>query len=169
MAVFQGGSGDAHLISVQAGTCSEAGKAEGAPMRLASCGLQMADIWSCGIILYAMLFGRYPFNARERDYAKKIVRAQYVVPEDIPVSSECVDLLTRVLVADSNARLSMEDIKMHAWFIQDLPQDALDMNDFYLQVPQYLDMVAALLTPVPLILADDEQPATEPAPQAFLF
>ncbi|KAK9915501.1 hypothetical protein WJX75_000010 [Coccomyxa subellipsoidea] len=103
---------------------------------------KMADIWSCGIILYAMLFGRYPFNARERDYAKKIVRAQYVVPEDIPVSSECVDLLTRVLVADPNARLSMEDIKMHAWFIQDLPQDALDMNDFYLQVPQYLDMYA---------------------------
>ncbi len=109
----------------------------------------MADIWSCGIILYAMLFGRYPFNARERDYAKKIVKAQYVVPEDIPVSSECVDLLTRVLVADPNARLSMEDIKMHDWFIQDLPKDALDMNDFYLQVPQYLDMV---IIPLPLAL-----------------
>ena len=60
--------------------------------------LQMADIWSCGIILYAMLFGRYPFNARERDYARKIVSAQYVLPPDVPVSAECADLLTRVLV-----------------------------------------------------------------------
>ena len=108
---------------------------------------QMADIWSCGIILYAMLFGRYPFNARERDYAKKIVRAEYVVPDDVPVSSECVDLLTRVLVADPNARMSMEDIKSHFWFIQDLPEDALDMNDFYLQAPQNMEMVSVIPAP----------------------
>ena len=39
-----------------------------------------ADIWSCGIILYAILFGRYPFDAREPRFARKIVTANYVVP-----------------------------------------------------------------------------------------
>ena len=105
--------------------------------------MQMADIWSCGIILYAMLFGRYPFNARERDYARKIVSAQYVLPSDVPVSAECADLLTRVLVADPHVRLSMDDIKRHPWFNQDLPGGALQMNDFYLQAPPFLDMVRA--------------------------
>lgn len=39
-----------------------------------------ADIWSCGIILYAILFGRYPFDAREPRFARKIVTAQYSLP-----------------------------------------------------------------------------------------
>lgn len=39
-----------------------------------------ADIWSCGIILYAILFGRYPFDAREPRFARKIVTANYVLP-----------------------------------------------------------------------------------------
>ena len=62
--------------------------------------MQLADIWSCGIILYAILFGRYPFNAQDRDYARKIVNADYEVPADVPVNPECVDLLLRILVAD---------------------------------------------------------------------
>ena len=43
-----------------------------------------ADIWSCGIILYAILFGRYPFDAREPRFARKIVTANYVVPSVSP-------------------------------------------------------------------------------------
>lgn len=54
--------------------------------------MQLADIWSCGIILFALLFGRYPF-ARERNYAQKIVRAEYEIPSDVPVSAECIDLV----------------------------------------------------------------------------
>lgn len=53
---------------------------------------KLADIWSCGIILFALLFGRYPF-ARERNYAQKIVRAEYEIPSDVPVSAECIDLV----------------------------------------------------------------------------
>ena len=102
---------------------------------------QLADIWSCGIILYAMLFGRYPFNARERDYARKIVAAQYVLPSDVPVSAACADLLTRLLVADPAGRLSMEEIKRHAWFNQELPPGAQEMNEYYLKAPPFLDMV----------------------------
>jgi serine/threonine-protein kinase SRK2 len=101
---------------------------------------QLADIWSCGIILYAMLFGRYPFNARERDYARKIVAAQYVMPSDVAVSADCADLLTRLLVADPGARLPMEAIKRHPWFLQELPPGALDMNEYYLKAPPVLDM-----------------------------
>ncbi len=101
----------------------------------------MADLWSCGIILYAVLFGRYPFDAQDRDYARKIVNADYEVPVDVPVNPECVDLLLRILVADPAERLSIEDIKMHPWFLRDLPRGALDMNDFYLQAPPFLEQV----------------------------
>lgn len=48
--------------------------------------MQRADIWSCGVILYAMLYGCYPFSNREPDYIRKIVTAQYHLPPDIAVS-----------------------------------------------------------------------------------
>ena len=108
----------------------------------------MADIWSCGIILYAILFGRYPFNAQDRDYARKIVNANYDIPADVSVNPECVDLLLRILVPDPSERLSIEDIKMHPWFQRDLPRGALDMNDFYLQAPPFLEQVCPHSSPI---------------------
>lgn len=47
--------------------------------------LQKADIWSCGVILYAMLYGCYPFSNKEPDYIRKIVTATYHLPQDVQV------------------------------------------------------------------------------------
>ena len=74
--------------------------------------LQKADIWSSGVILYALLYGRYPFNAKEKDYAKNIVTANYAMPEDVPVSASCKELLSHVLVADP-AQVSSLDLMLH--------------------------------------------------------
>ncbi len=50
---------------------------------------QKADIWSCGVILYAMLYGCYPFSNKEQDYIRKIVTASYHLPSDISVRVRC--------------------------------------------------------------------------------
>jgi serine/threonine protein kinase len=41
---------------------------------------RMADIWSCGVILFAILFGKYPFDAHEPRFARNIVDANYTLP-----------------------------------------------------------------------------------------
>jgi hypothetical protein len=60
---------------------------------LSFCWQQKADIWSCGVILYAMLYGCYPFSNKEPDYIRKIVTATYHMPPDVQVLTLLVLLL----------------------------------------------------------------------------
>ena len=60
---------------------------------------------------------------------ERILRVDYVIPPDKPVSAECCDLLARVLVADPAARATVPEIMRHPWFSAGLPSDASAMND----------------------------------------
>lgn len=45
----------------------------------------------------------------------------------------------RLLVADPERRMSMEEIKAHTWFSHALPSGALHMNDWYMSHPSGID------------------------------
>mmetsp|Transcript_18816 Transcript_18816/g.32119 ORF Transcript_18816/g.32119 Transcript_18816/m.32119 type:complete len:375 (-) Transcript_18816:784-1908(-) len=102
----------------------------------------LADIWSCGVMLYVMLFGQYPFespsqgpvqqNQRVSTMMARILQVQWTIPSDVPISAECRDLLSRMLVLDPTKRLTMQQITEHPWFRLNLPPDALAMNTNFL-------------------------------------
>lgn len=57
---------------------------------------ELADVWSCGIILFTLLAGYHPFD--DDCYVsilKKIMRRQYIMPEGL--SDNAVDLIKRIL------------------------------------------------------------------------
>lgn len=89
---------------------------------------KMADVWSCGVTLYVMLVGAYPFEDPQdpKNFRKTITRimaVQYKIPEYVHISQDCKHLLSRIFTASPSRRVSIREIKSHPWFLKNLPKE----------------------------------------------
>ena len=76
-----------------------------------------ADIWSLGILLYALLTGTYPYMDDNPD--KQFMRiALQALPLPKNVSSSVQSLLSLLLKKDGDDRIALEDILHHPWMRQ---------------------------------------------------
>ncbi|XP_045441462.1 testis-specific serine/threonine-protein kinase 1 [Pipistrellus kuhlii] len=74
------------------------------------------DIWSLGVILYIMVCGSMPYDDSN---IKKMLRIQKEHRINFPrfknLTSECKDLIYRILQPDVNRRLHIDEILSHCW------------------------------------------------------
>ncbi|ABN67150.2 serine/threonine-protein kinase HSL1 [Scheffersomyces stipitis CBS 6054] len=71
-----------------------------------------SDIWSCGIILFALLTGHLPFDDENiRKLLLKVQNGKFIMPHDL--SWEAKDLISKMLRVDPSERITIDNILTH--------------------------------------------------------
>ena len=77
----------------------------------------LIDIWSSGIILFAMLCGHLPFEGlTNKIIFKKIIKCKIDYPKHL--SNISLDLLKKILVNNPEKRITLSEIKKHPFYLK---------------------------------------------------
>lgn len=128
------------------------------------------DMWSCGVILYAMLTGQLPFHCDTMpELFKKISLAHYAEPNTL--SNEALHLIKALLCRNPKRRITAENALKHPWLVNDLPCNNLkkmmkipSTNTFKKSAIKTNSLNISSTLPSPVISVGDEELASYSTP-----
>jgi serine/threonine protein kinase len=83
---------------------------------------ELADVWSCGVVLYALLQGLLPFRApSDTELVRKIHQGEFSMPEGLTPTAQ--ELLRCLLSVDPTKRPRFSELQKHPWLSRERPDD----------------------------------------------
>jgi serine/threonine protein kinase len=84
------------------------------------CGPEV-DIWSMGVILFALLCGYLPFDQKDvKELYKHIAHGTYDIPSKMPAGAR--HLIQRMICVDPRRRATLEEVRNDPWLNQGFPE-----------------------------------------------
>jgi serine/threonine protein kinase len=74
------------------------------------------DLWSIGVILYELVYRKFPYQAKNTvELIKEVKKNDIKLPDSPSVSNECRDLMKMLLVKDPIKRIGWQEFFDHSW------------------------------------------------------
>lgn len=115
---------------------------------------KQADVWSSGVVLFALVTGGLPFDHEEiSSLLAKVCTGKFSIPHS--VTPAAADLIRRMLTVDPTQRITTAEIQRHPWFLGDdgLPATVPSATPVVRQVGRFscqtADTAEAIAVPAP--------------------